>query len=457
MANGISTSRFLSNMNIRMPNLNRELRNIRSLQGLIPSALEQRQQQMFEAQQKLRDKQEETKLFLEYEKTLPYLTDKIKFAEQMNQTEIVDNLSQRFDLDKISSEEDLLQEMYNANDAKELVSLYNQIRPDSYYSDTALQLANQRVKFFGTIVPVEDTINYDLNRNTYTSNLREMQLLEQQIANTTNPEMNPQLDLGTKNNPITISYNDAVERLNTLNSQQADLIQNINMHEYNIKNPFQYALNKFTPQLQSGAGMLPSESEDEPMIGPLDEGLGPIMEDIEDLGLDENYVRTLERLDISELEADALGENQAEQLDPIVSTLENISGLLEPSSDFTVRRYTSEEREQLKSSVDTLIDDLEDLGVDVDENKALQILDSLSIDARGNVRSDGRIVSETRESDVNKLRELEDKLKRVQARTQVNPDINLLRQRFIQSRMQPVEERLGTGAYLDEILQLIGE
>ncbi len=455
MANGISTSRFLSNMNIRMPDLNRELRNIRSLQGLIPSALEQREQQMFEAQQKLRDKEEETKLFLQYEKTLPYLTDKIKFAEQMNQTEIVDNLSQRFDLDKISSEEDLLQEMYNANDAKELVSLYNQIRPDSYYSDTALQLANQRVKFFGTIVPVEDTINYDLNRNTYTSNLREMQLLEQQIANTTNPEMNPQLDLGTKNNPIPISYNDAVERLNTLNSQQADLIQNINMHENNIKNPFQYALNKFTPQIQSGAGMLPSESEDEPMIG--DEVLGPIMEDIEGLGLDENYVRTLERLDISELEADALGENQAEQLDPIVSTLENISGLLEPSSDFTERRYTSEEREQLKSSVDTLIDDLEDLGVDVDENKTLQILDSLSIDARGNVRSDGEIISETRESDVNKLRELQDKLKRVQARTQVNPDINLFRQRLIQSRMQPVEERLGTGAYLDEILQLIGE
>jgi hypothetical protein len=455
MANGISTSRFLSNMNIRMPDLNRELRNIRSLQGLIPSALEQREQQMFEAQQKLRDKEEETKLFLQYEKTLPYLTDKIKFAEQMNQTEIVDSLSQRFDLDKISSEEDLLQEMYNANDAKELVSLYNQIRPDSYYSDTALQLANQRVKFFGTIVPVEDTINYDLNRNTYTSNLREMQLLEQQIANTTNPEMNPQLDLGTKNNPIPISYNDAVERLNTLNSQQADLIQNINMHENNIKNPFQYALNKFTPQIQSGAGMLPSESEDEPMIG--DEVLGPIMEDIEGLGLDENYVRTLERLDISELEADALGENQAEQLDPIVSTLENISGLLEPSSDFTERRYTSEEREQLKSSVDTLIDDLEDLGVDVDENKTLQILDSLSIDARGNVRSDGEIISETRESDVNKLRELQDKLKRVQARTQVNPDINLFRQRLIQSRMQPVEERLGTGAYLDEILQLIGE
>jgi hypothetical protein len=442
-------------MNIRMPDLNRELRNIRSLQGLIPSALEQREQQMFEAQQKLRDKEEETKLFLQYEKTLPYLTDKIKFAEQMNQTEIVDSLSQRFDLDKISSEEDLLQEMYNANDAKELVSLYNQIRPDSYYSDTALQLANQRVKFFGTIVPVEDTINYDLNRNTYTSNLREMQLLEQQIANTTNPEMNPQLDLGTKNNPIPISYNDAVERLNTLNSQQADLIQNINMHENNIKNPFQYALNKFTPQIQSGAGMLPSESEDEPMIG--DEVLGPIMEDIEGLGLDENYVRTLERLDISELEADALGENQAEQLDPIVSTLENISGLLEPSSDFTERRYTSEEREQLKSSVDTLIDDLEDLGVDVDENKTLQILDSLSIDARGNVRSDGEIISETRESDVNKLRELQDKLKRVQARTQVNPDINLFRQRLIQSRMQPVEERLGTGAYLDEILQLIGE
>ena len=455
MANGISTSKFLSNMNIRMPDLDRELRNIRALQGLIPSALEQRENQMFEAQQKLREKQEETNLFLQYEKTLPYLTDKIKFAEQMNQTEIVDSLSQRFDLDKISSEEDLLQEMYNANDAKELVSLYNQIRPDSYYSDTALQLANQRVKFFGTIVPVEDTINYDLNRNTYTSNLREMQLLEQQIANTTNPEMNPQLDLGTKNNPIPISYNDAVERLNTLNSQQADLIQNINMHENNIKNPFQYALNKFTPQIQSGAGMLPSESEDEPMIG--DEVLGPIMEDIEGLGLDENYVRTLERLDISELEADALGENQAEQLDPIVSTLENISGLLEPSSDFTERRYTSEEREQLKSSVDTLIDDLEDLGVDVDENKTLQILDSLSIDARGNVRSDGRIVSETRESDLNKLRELEDKLKRVQARTQVNPNINLFRQRLIQSRMQPVEERLGTGAYLDEILQLIGE
>lgn len=182
-----------------------------------------------------------------------------------------------------------------------------------------------------------------------------------------------------------------------------------------------------------------------------------LLEDIDDLGLDENYVKTLERLDISALEADALGDNPAEKLDPIVSTLNQISGLIEPSSDFTERRYTSEEQTQLKSSVDALVDELEKLGVDVAGNEALQLLDTLSIDARGNIRSDDRVLDDTREADVDNLRRLQNRLERVQGRTRIKPEVNLARQRIIQGKIDPIEERLSSGAYLDEILQLIGE
>ena len=45
----------------------------------------------------------------------------------------------------------------------------------------------------------------------------------------------------------------------------------------------------------------------------------------------------------------------------------------------------------------------------------------------------------------------------MQGRTRIKPEVNLARQRFIQGKIDPVEERLSSGAYLDEILQLIGE
>ena len=131
--------------------------------------------------------------------------------------------------------------------------------------------------------------------------------------------------------------------------------------------------------------------------------------------------------------------------------------MIEPSSDFTSRQYTSDEQAQLKSSVDTLVDDLEKLGVDVAGNEALQLLDTLSIDAKGVIRSDGKALADTREADVDKLRKLQNRLERVQGRTRIKPSVNLGRQSIIQGKIDPVEERLSSGAYLDEILQLVGE
>ena len=131
--------------------------------------------------------------------------------------------------------------------------------------------------------------------------------------------------------------------------------------------------------------------------------------------------------------------------------------MIEPSSDFTERRYTSEEQTQLKSSVDALVDELEKLGVDVAGNEALQLLDTLSIDARGNIRSEDRVLDDTREAVVDNLRRLQNRLERVQGRTRIKPEVNLARQRIIQGKIDPIEERLSSGAYLDEILQLIGE
>ena len=272
------------------------------------------------------------------------------------------------------------------------------------------------------------------------------------------------INLGNATQPAYVTYGQLRDRINSLESNQEVLLENVDLYENRSKNEFNYALELFAPQpeqpgedtglpVESGVGT----AVDVQTLNENQQEAVSLLEDIDNLGLDENYVKTLERLDISALEADALGENPAEQLDPIVSTLNQISGLIEPSSDFTERRYTSEEQTQLKSSVDALVDELEKLGVDVAGNEALQLLDTLSIDARGNIRSDDRVLDDTREADVDNLRRLQNRLERVQGRTRIKPEVNLARQRIIQGKIDPIEERLSSGAYLDEILQLIGE
>lgn len=489
MANGLTRD---ININVRTP------KKTNIIEDIFGTPAERIQQRQLEAAQELqqerrvqKQKESDYRLFMQFERNFENLSDKRKLADQMGLTELVAGMDGKYNFETIQSEEQILQDMSKAESVQELVQDYNKIRTDSYYSEKAKTVAESRMKDLPSVITKRETDDYNQDRVLYQSNLREIARLkqiesnfksnfeglnEQQLRELTTTNLGtediPQpgyqggvtINLGNIQQPAYVTYGQLRDRINSLESNQEVLLENVELYENRSKNEFKYALELFAPQpeqpgedtglpVESGVGT----AVDVQTLNENQQEAVSLLEDIDDLGLDENYVKTLERLDISALEADALGENPAEKLDPIVSTLNQISGLIEPSSDFTERRYTSEEQTQLKSSVDTLVDELEKLGVDVAGNEALQLLDTLSIDARGNIRSDGRVLDDTREADVDKLRRLQNRLERVQGRTRIKPEVNLARQRIIQGKIDPIEERLSSGAYLDEILQLIGE
>ena len=489
MANGLTRP---LNIEARAP----KRKNI--IEDIFGTPAERIQQRQLEAAQELqqerrvqKQKESDYRLFMQFERNFDNLSDKRKLADQMGLTELVAGMDGKYNFETIQSEEQILQDMSKAESVQELVQDYNKIRTDSYYSDKAKTVAESRMKDLPSVITRRETDDYNQDKVLYSTNLREIAQLKQIESNfksnfeglneqqlrqltTTNlgtedfPQPSYQggvtINLGNATQPAFVTYGQLRDRINSLESNQEVLLENVDLYENRSKNEFNYALELFAPQpeqpgedtglpVESGVGT----AVDVQTLNENQQEAVSLLEDIDDLGLDENYVKTLERLDISALEADALGDNPAEKLDPIVSTLNQISGLIEPSSDFTERRYTSEEQTQLKSSVDALVDELEKLGVDVAGNEALQLLDTLSIDARGNIRSDDRVLDDTREADVDNLRRLQNRLERVQGRTRIKPEVNLARQRIIQGKIDPIEERLSSGAYLDEILQLIGE
>ena len=488
MANGLTRP---LNIEARAP----KRKNI--IEDIFGTPAERIQQKQLEAAQELqqerrvqKQKESDYRLFMQFERNFENLSDKRKLADQMGLTELVAGMDGKYNFETIQSEEQILQDMSKAESVQELVQDYNKIRTDSYYSDKAKTVAESRMKDLPSVITRRETDDYNQDKVLYSTNLREIAQLKQIESNfksnfeglneqqlrqltTTNigtedfPQPSYQggvtINLGNATQPAYVTYGQLRDRINSLESNQEVLLENVDLYENRSKNEFNYALELFAPQpeqpgedtglpVESGVGT----AVDVQTLNENQQEAVSLLEDIDDLGLDENYVKTLERLDISALEADALGENPAEQLDPIVSTLNQISDLIEPTSDFTSRQYTSEEREQLKSSVDTLVDDLEKLGVDVAGNEALQLLDTLSIDAKGNIRSDGRVLADTRKADVDTLEKVQNRLERVQGRTRIKPSVNLGRQNIIQGKIDPVQERLSSGAYLDEILEILG-
>ena len=158
------------------------------------------------------------------------------------------------------------------------------------------------------------------------------------------------------------------------------------------------------------------------------------------------------------MNADVLGDNPAEKLDPIVNTLDSISGFINEDNLYGRDIESPESYEGFESSVDTLIQQLEELNIDTSSNEALMLLDSLKLADENNtlVKTDGGSLDE-KSRDENILKRLEKRLARVESRTGVNPKLNQARQRNIQGKIDEVKEDLDANAYLDVIDRLLGQ
>ena len=148
MANGISTSRLLSNMNIKIPDLQEELSGIDVLRGLIPTTSERIKRENFEAQQKQKDKLDSMKLFSEIESNFPLLETKVGLAERLGLNEVADAFRDRYDIEESKTEREILQDMQNADDWREIVSGYERIKKnkDGFYFDSVDKIAGDAMK-----------------------------------------------------------------------------------------------------------------------------------------------------------------------------------------------------------------------------------------------------------------------------------------------------------------------
>jgi len=464
------------------------------IEDIFGTPAERAQQQQIKAaedvkqeQRIIKQKESDYKLFMQFEKNFDNLSDKRKIAEQMGLTELVAGMEAKYDFATIESEEKIMQDISTTSGAQELVETFNKIRPDSYYSDKARTLAESKMKSFGNIIPSAVTEKYNQDLLMYNTNSRllqnykqlqvdfksnykdfteeELRAIEPQImgkgdAAYTAYDGGLTINVGNKELPVNITYTKLSNDINKLEAKNVELLDNQKFYETNFKNQFDYALSAFGPKQKEAKSKEAKSKEAKSKAKKVS-----LLTEIDELGLGEDYIKTLENLDISALSPDVLGDNPAEKLDPIVNTLDSISGLLIDPSDYVERRYTTEEIKQLPEEVDLLIKQLDELDIDTSSNEVLMLLDSLKLSGPGvgdydrtaSLYSDGRLVDDTRRNDIDKLRKLEKRLAKVESRTRVNPKINQARQRNIQGKINKVEERLKEGNYLDEILQLLGQ
>jgi hypothetical protein len=464
------------------------------IEDIFGTPAERAQQQQIKAaedvkqeQRIIKQKESDYKLFMQFEKNFDNLSDKRKIAEQMGLTELVAGMEAKYDFATIESEEKIMQDISTTSGAQELVETFNKIRPDSYYSDKARTLAESKMKSFGNIIPSAVTEKYNQDLLMYNTNSRllqnykqlqvdfksnykdfteeELRAIEPQImgkgdAAYTAYDGGLTINVGNKELPVNITYTKLSNDINKLEAKNVELLDNQKFYETNFKNQFDYALSAFGPKQKETKSKEAKSKEAKSKAKKVS-----LLTEIDELGLGEDYIKTLENLDISALSPDVLGDNPAEKLDPIVNTLDSISGLLIDPSDYVERRYTTEEIKQLPEEVDLLIKQLDELDIDTSSNEVLMLLDSLKLSGPGvgdydrtaSLYSDGRLVDDTRRNDIDKLRKLEKRLAKVESRTRVNPKINQARQRNIQGKINKVEERLKEGNYLDEILQLLGQ
>ena len=485
MANGLTRA---ININVTQ---NKRSNIIEDIFGTPAERVQQQQikaaEDVKQEQRIIKQKESDYRLFMQFEKNFDNLSDKRKVAEQMGLTELVAGMETKYDFATIESEEKIMQDISTTSGAQELVETFNKIRPDSYYSDKARTLAESKMKSFGNIIPSAVTEKYNQDLLMYNTNSRllqnykqlqvdfksnykdfteeELRAIEPQImgkgdAAYTAYDGGLTINVGNKELPVNITYTKLSNDINKLEAKNVELLDNQKFYETNFKNQFDYALSAFGPKQKETKSKEAKSKEAKSKAKKVS-----LLTEIDELGLGEDYIKTLENLDISALSPDVLGDNPAEKLDPIVNTLDSISGLLIDPSDYVERRYTTEEIKQLPEEVDLLIKQLDELDIDTSSNEVLMLLDSLKLSGPGvgdydrtaSLYSDGRLVDDTRRNDIDKLRKLEKRLAKVESRTRVNPKINQARQRNIQGKINKVEERLKEGNYLDEILQLLGQ
>jgi len=505
MANGKGLTRDI-NVSYKEPSTN----IVDSIFGTTRDRLERAQ---IEAQERIAEKQLEEKakrdnydLFLKFEKQFPDISKKREMAESMNLTEVVTLFDNTYDFPDLKIQENSIKDFDKAETADELVALYKTIDPDGPYVDRARQSAEAKMtKSFSKIISSIDRTQYSQDTNRYGSLTTEIAGLRQQEVNfrgvfpqtelESDAEYQSRLEsidlntarqiqggsiiIGTGDNQQELTYAQLNERISNLDKEYLQLDKSIQDFNYFRDNKLDYAIAQYDKKNNidsQGDGSTSSVNEDE-----TEEVISKVpIAEFEDLSPD--AIETLTSLDITEFEENAFDANPEEVLDPISSTLENISGLLtDDTPDYmSGRMYTEKELAAFPLSVDKLISEIDNIGGNISTSEALELLDSLELrgtsaitdalpekilgkpvkkkefDRRATLFSDGKRVDDTRGPDLEKLRDLQKRYTRVENGV-LKPSLKNKRLNLIQSKIDVIEERLSRNVYLDEILELLGQ
>lgn len=154
MANGISTSRLLSNMNVKIPDLQEELSGIDVLRGLIPTTSEriqrENQEVAFEAQQEQKNKLEAMKLYVNQAKTNPLTADLINFANAFGLEEVATQLAEKNP--NYLEEKKFANDVMVSNSVEDIVGIYF----DSGMNPKIGQAANTKIN----LLPSQERAKY---------------------------------------------------------------------------------------------------------------------------------------------------------------------------------------------------------------------------------------------------------------------------------------------------------
>ena len=413
------------------------------IEDIFGTPAERIQQRQLEAAQEIqqeqrvqKQKESDYRLFMQFERNFEKLTDKRSLAEQMGLNELVAGMDNKYDFGTIQSEEQLLQDMTKAVDAKELVEIYSKIRDESYYSDKALTVAESRMKKFGNILPEEQRTDYDLNKADYIDGVQNIQYYEQVIQNTKEPHINPQVPVRIAGKDVSMAYDDVVKLKNSEREKQVARLKNIEAYENNYNNQFQYALSQFAPK------------EDPPKEDPPKED--PPKEDppIDDIVLDPRFEKTLESLDISAMDVDlsALEEGEMETMSQQLQFIEDVLkrdtegayfdkpevgqtyGINMSILEGLYEKAAAPAQEEFMQNVNNLKESLTKIGIDVSQNDVVRLLSTAEFgealdDSNIYFGGPGAITDEEREKAERKLKRKTKRLEKSQRGTGINPKV----------------------------------
>ncbi len=136
--------------NVVVPNVKDELSVLNKIAGILPTERERIEKAEIESKERIQLQQEALKLFVETEKGFTFLDQKVGLAERLGLNEVADAFRDRYDIEESKTEREILQDMQNAEDWREIVSGYERIKKneDGFYFDSVDKIAGDAMKRF---------------------------------------------------------------------------------------------------------------------------------------------------------------------------------------------------------------------------------------------------------------------------------------------------------------------